>query len=96
MNRIARFFRESRVKSIGNWRLSIILGMGLAGLWLLGVPASTGWPQEVILATTSWTASFVEAASPELRGFKVVTLGRDGSSASARVRTETLGCGVTG
>jgi len=74
MNRIARFFRGSRVKSIGNWRLPIILGMGLAGLWLLGVPASSGWPQEVILATTSWTASFVEAASPELRGFKVVTL----------------------
>lgn len=45
-------------------------------LWtsLLGVSFQAAWAEEVILTTTSWTASFVEAASPHLRGFKIVTL----------------------
>lgn len=74
MKGIVKFLVQPRENATRKWRLSIILGAGLAGMWFMGLPASSGWPQEVILATTSWTASFVEAAAPQLQGFKVVTL----------------------
>ncbi|GAB4223290.1 MAG: hypothetical protein Kow009_15120 [Spirochaetales bacterium] len=41
---------------------------------LMGFSLEAAFAEKVILATTSWTASFVEAASPQMKGFKVVTL----------------------
>lgn len=51
------------------WRVWMILWISI-----VGIPSRHAWAEQVILATTSWTASFVQEASPHLRGFKVVTL----------------------
>ncbi len=51
------------------WKVWAILFVSV-----VGVTVKAAWPEEVILATTSWTASFVEEALPHLRGFKVITL----------------------
>ncbi|MCX7787849.1 MAG: hypothetical protein N2442_09140 [Spirochaetes bacterium] len=51
------------------WKVWAILWIGLVSVFY-----QVSWAEDLILATTSWTASFVEAAFPHLRGFKIVTL----------------------
>ena len=41
---------------------------------LVGIAFQPAWAEQVILTTTTWTASFVEAASPELKGYRVAIL----------------------